>query len=255
MILARLDLGEADRIFTIFTRNRGKMRVIAKGVRRPSSKLGQHLEFFNLCELMLATGRELDVVTGAETLERFDKPREDLDVYAHASYLTELLLQMTEDGDESPPTFDLLLRSLRLLCEGIDPFLVTRNFELTLCKILGFNPELYKCVSCSDAIGPVVNALSPHLGGMLCPKCFSADHGSVRLSVNAQKFIRTLDRQGQAEAIKLRLDPTTANEVEQALHQYARNHARRDLSSLKVLRSIHEGLPAGTYDAAYNSTK
>ena len=90
---------------------------------------------------------------------------------------------------------------------------------------------------------------------MLCPKCFSADHGSVRLSVNAQKFIRTLDRHGQAEAIKLRLDPTTANEVERALHQYARNHARRDLSSLKVLRSIHEGLPAGTYDAAYNSTK
>jgi DNA repair protein RecO (recombination protein O) len=255
MILARMDFGEADRIFTILTRNRGKMRVIAKGVRRPGSRLGRNLEFFNLCELMLATGRELDVVAGAETLERFDQPRENLDIYAHASYLTEMLLQMTEDGDESPQTFDLLLRSLRLLCEGIEPFLVTRNFELSLCRILGFNPELYRCISCSEPIQAVPNALSPHLGGMLCPKCLSADHGSVRLSVNAQKFIRTLDRGGLAEAIKLRLDTTTANEVERALHQYARNHARRDLSSLKVLRSIHEGLPAGSYDEVYKSTK
>ena len=244
-----MDFGEADRILTILTRARGKIRVIAKGVRRPGSRLGQHLEYFNLCQLMLATGRELDVVAGAETLERFDRPREDLDTYAHASYLTELLLQMIEDGEESPPTFELLLRSLRLLCEGIDPFLVDRNFELSLCRILGFNPELYQCVGCSAKIEPVVNALSPQLGGMLCPKCRSADHGSARVSINAQKFIRTLDRSGIAEAFKLRIDPVTANEVERALSQYARVHARRDLSSLKVLRAIHEGLPAGSYDA------
>ncbi len=255
IVLARLDLGEADRIFTILTRNRGKMRVIAKGVRRPGSRLGRNLEFFNLCELMLATGRELDVVAGAETLERFDRPREDLDIYGHASYLTEMLLQMTEDGEASPETFDLLLQSLRLLCEGIDPNLITRNFSLTLCRLLGFNPELHRCVSCSNPIEPVVNALSPSLGGMLCPVCFSTDHGSIRLSVNAQKFIRTLQRSGLAEAIKLRLDSATANDVDRALQQYARHHARRDLSSLKVLRSIHEGLPAGGYDSAYKSTK
>lgn len=249
IVLARLDLGEADRIFTILSRNRGKMRVIAKGVRRPNSRMGRHLEFFNRCELMLATGRELNVVTSAETVERFDQPRENLSMYGHASYLAELLLQTTEDGDESPHAFDLLLSSLRLICEGIDPFLVVRNFELSLCRQLGFNPELYRCVSCSTEIGPVPNALSPQLGGMLCPNCVSADHHAARLSVNAQKFIRMLDRQGLAEAIKLRLDSPTAGEVERALQQYARIHARRDLGSLKVMQSIREGLPPESYDA------
>lgn len=255
IVLARMDLGEADRIFTVFTRGRGKMRVIAKGVRRPGSRTGRHLEYFNRCELMLATGRELDVVTSAESVERFDQARDNLVAYGHASYLAELLLQMTEDGDASPAAYDLLLGSLRLLSEGIDPFLVVRNFELSLCRILGFHPELYRCVGCSTEIGPVSNALSPQLGGMLCPACASGDLQAARLSVNAQKFIRVLDRQGLAEAIKLRLDPTTAGEIERALQQYARNHARRDLSSLNVMRSIREGLPTESYDAFYRSTK
>lgn len=255
IVLARMDLGEADRIFTIFTRNRGKMRVIAKGVRRPGSRMGRHLEYFNRCELMLAAGRELEVVTSAESVERFDQARDNLVAYGHASYLAELLLLMTEDGDGNPPIYDLLLGSLRLLGEGIDPFLVARNFELSLCRLLGFQPELYRCVGCDSEIDPVVNALSPQLGGMLCPACASSELQAARLSVNAQKFIRTLDRQGLAEAIKLRLDRVTAGEVERAMQQYARNHARRDLSSLGVMRSIREGLPSESYDAFYKSTK
>lgn len=249
IILGRLDLGEADRIFTILTRRRGKMRVIAKGVRKPVSRMGRHLEYFNRCELMLATGRELDVVTSAETVERFDQPRDDLAIYGLASYFAELVEQMTEDGDDSPQPFDLLLSSLRLLCEGIDGFQVARNFELALCRILGFNPELYRCVHCDAAIEPVVNALSPQLGGMLCPNCALVDHHAARLSVNAQKYIRTLDRSGLAEAIKFRIDSVTAGEVERALSQYARHHARRDLASLRVIRSIREGLPADAYRA------
>lgn len=250
-----MDLGEADRIFTILTRNRGKMRVIAKGVRRPGSRSGRHLEYFNRCELMLATGRELDVVTSAESVERFDRARDNLVAYGSASYLADLLLQLTEDGDASPAAYDLLQGSLALLSEGIDPFSVTRHFELSLCRILGFQPELYRCVGCSTEIGPVANALSAQLGGMLCPACASQDLGAVRLSVNAQKFIRLLDRQGLAEAIKLRLDPVTASEIERALQLYARNHARREFASLGVMRSIREGLPAESYDSFYKSTK
>lgn len=187
---------------------------------------------------MLAGGRDLDVVAGAETLERFDKPRASLDLYGDASYLAELLLLLTEDGEETPAIIDLLLR---LLCEGIDPFLVARNCELSLCELLGFAPRLQAYVSCQAAIEPAVNSPRPKLGGMLCPNCRSAGRHAVRLSVNAQKFLRVLSREGRAGAIKLRLDPATVGEVERALP--------------KVMRSIREGLPSGGNGVAYNSTK
>ena len=81
IVLGRMDLGEADRILTLYSRQHGKLRVIAKGARRPLSRLGPHLEYFSRSQLMLARGRELDVVTGAETQDAHLAIRGDLDLY------------------------------------------------------------------------------------------------------------------------------------------------------------------------------
>lgn len=244
IVLSRMEFGEADRILTIFTPRHGKLRVIAKGVRRPTSKLGPHLEYFTHSQLMMAKGRDLDVVTGAETLDAFLPIRSNLDALGHASHLAELLNRLTEERQENVRAFDLLVRSLRLLAEGVDPFAVTRHYEMALLGLVGFRPELYRCVHCSTEIQPAPNALSVRLGGLLCPSCRAADIAARQLSINAQKYLRTLDRAGLGGAIALRIDGSLAAEIEGALTAYIRHVTERDLSSLRVWRAMQEAAPA-----------
>ncbi len=240
IVLGRMDYREADRIITVYTPHRGKFRVIAKGARRPLSRLGPHLEYFARCRLMLAKGRELDTVTGAETVDAHHGLRTDLDAFGHASHLAEILNRLTEDRQENEAVYDLLANSLRVLAEGIDPFAVARHYELVLLALLGYKPVLYRCVACDSELAAVPNAISSRLGGMLCPRCRTADAGSRLLSVNAQKYLRTLDRHGLPGAARLPLDPGLRAELEGALGDYLRHLAERDLASLKVWRSLRE---------------
>ena len=241
IILGRFDYGEADRILTVYTPHRGKFRVIAKGVRRPLSRLGPHLEYFTRCRLMLAKGRELDTVTGAETIDPHLGLRADLDAFGHASHLAEVLNRLTQDRQENEAAYDLLASSMRLLADGVDPFAVTRHYELALLVLLGYKPELYRCVACEADLSALPNAFSSRLGGALCPLCRTADAGSRLLSVNAQKYLRTLDRNGLAAAAKLPADGGLRAEVEGMLGDFLRHFAERDLASLRVWRSLRDG--------------
>jgi DNA repair protein RecO (recombination protein O) len=243
IVLSRMDFGEADRILTVFTPRHGKLRIIAKGVRRPMSKIGPHLEYFTRSQLMMAKGRDLDLVTGAETLDPFLPIRTNLDALGHASHMAELLNRLTEDRQENARAYDLLVNSLRLLADGVDPFAVTRHYEMALLGLAGYRPELYQCVQCTSEIQAIPNAFSVRLGGMLCAACRGSDVASRQLSVNAQKYLRTLDRSGLTGAIALRLDESLAAEIEGALAAYIRHVAERDLSSLRVWRALQEPAP------------
>ncbi len=241
IVLARNDFGEADRILTVFTPQLGKLRLIAKGVRRPTSRLGPHLEYFTRCQLMLAKGRDLDVVTGAETVDPHLAIRSDIDAYGHASHLVELVNRLTQEGQENYRAYDLLTKSLRLLSDGVDAFAVTRHYELLLLTTLGYRPELYRCVVCDTEVQAEINSLSPRLGGMICPRCRSADVSARPLSVNAQKYLRLLNRGKLADAVALHVEPSLAAEIEGAIGAYIRQVAERDLSSLRVWHAIRDG--------------
>jgi DNA repair protein RecO (recombination protein O) len=238
IVLGRMDFREADRIVTLYTPRRGKFRVVAKGVRRPLSRLGPHLEYFGRSQLMLAKGRELDTVTGAETIDAHFGLRDSLDALGHASHLVEILNRLTQDRQENEAVYDLLASSLRLLADGIDPFAVTRHYELALLTLLGYKPELYRCTGCESELLAVPNAFSARLGGSLCPLCRTTDAGTRTLSVNAQKYLRLLDRQGLAAVAKLRVDEGLRAELEAVVADYLRHLTERDLSSLRVWRAL-----------------
>jgi DNA repair protein RecO (recombination protein O) len=197
---------------------------------------------------MLARGRELDVVTSAETVDGHIALRSNLDALGHASHMAELMNRLTEDRQEQEAAFDLLAQSLRLLCDGLDPSIVTRHYELALTKLLGYRPELYSCVGCQRKIEQEPNALSPRLGGLLCQNCLGLDAGARMLSVNAQKLLRVLDRDGLAAALRLRLNDDLKHEVEFALGPYLRHIAERDLTSLQIWRQLRDFQPAPSSD-------
>lgn len=238
IVLHRMDYGEADRIVTVYTPGRGKFRIIAKGARKPLSRLGPHLDYFMRCRLLLAKGRELDVVSDAATIDAHEAIRTDLDAFGHASHLVEVLARLTEDRQENEAAFDLLASSLRLLADGVDPWLVTRHYEWGMLALLGHRPEVYRCVSCGSELQAVANAWSSRMGGTLCPLCRGADAASRPLSLNAQKVVRLLDRQGLAAAARVGIADDLRLVIESAFGEYLRLLAERDLSSLRVNRAM-----------------
>ena len=242
IVLGRMNLGEADWILTLFTPNYGKLRVIAKGARKAKSRLGPSLEVFCRSQINLTRGRDLDVVTSAATLDGHMELRQDLDVLGHASHMAELLTRMTEDREEHRALYDLLRASLRLLADGVDPFAVTRHYEFALLTGLGYRPELYRCLSCDRPLEAETNTFTISGGGLLCPRCRATDPRARAVSLNAQKYLRELDRNGLSNLIRLRVPDETRHDVEALLGVYLRSLIERDLRSLDVLRQIDRSL-------------
>lgn len=241
IVLSRVDFGEADRVVTVYSRQHGKLRVVAKGARRPLSRLGPHLEYFCRSQLLLAKGRDLDVVTGAETVNAHLALRTDLDGYGHASHMVELVSRLTEERQENVVVFDLLAGSLQLLAEGVDPYHVTRHFELALLNHLGYRPELLKCVECREPLTQASHPFMAELGGFLCERCQPRGVALRHISIGAQKYLRAVERGGLGAIVGLQLDSALRGEIERLLSDYLRHISERDLSSLRVWRELGGG--------------
>src|SRR3954470_12490508 len=132
VIIRRSNLGEADKILTIFTPNFGKLRVVAKGVRKVSSRLAGHVELFTRSQMLLARGRNLDIVTQSQLVDAYRPLHDDLSRLAHASYTAELLDRLTPDDQELYPVYKLAVETLQLLSTDSHPDRVLRWFELQL---------------------------------------------------------------------------------------------------------------------------
>lgn len=134
-------IGEADKIVTLFSRQHGKIRAIAKGARRPTSKFGGRLEIFTYNQLLLATAKTLDIISQCETIESFYRLREGKEKLNAGVYMLRLVDMVTEDRQKNVELFDLLLDSLFALQESKDANMVSRAFEVRLCDIEGFLPS------------------------------------------------------------------------------------------------------------------
>ena len=152
IVLRRKDFGEADRMLTLFTPERGKLRVVAKGIRKPRSRKAGHLELFTCSRLLLAKGRDLDVITQAETVNAYRPLREDLLRGAYAAYAVELLDRFMPDEQENSELYALLRGALGWICVSPNLALTARYYELQLLSLAGFQPELRQCVAGGEKI-------------------------------------------------------------------------------------------------------
>jgi len=248
IVLSRRDYGEADRILTLYTRSEGKVGAIAKGVRRIASRKAGHLELFTHAELLMAQGRSLDVVTQAETREPFRALRDDLVRMAYACHVAELLDRAVDEGEASPPTFELLRDTLAGLCEASDPSLVVRAFDLRLLGLLGYRPQLFACVRCGAELGPEGNAYAAQEGGVLCPACRGAAPDAEALDGATFRVLRFLQTRPVREATRLTVSPATRATLERLMHATLRHHLERQLRSVDFLQRLRQ--VAGDLDLA-----
>jgi len=241
VILKRMDLGEADRIVTLFSRDEGKIRAVAKGVRRTTSRSAGHLEPFTLSDVQLAVGRELDVISQVDTLESFRTIREDLELSTHAYYLAEVVDLLTEDRQENRAVFDILIQSLESLTRSCDTRLVLVSFHVILLDALGYRPELRECVTCRTAIEPDRNHFSAVLGGVICPTCGPAEPTARAIGTSALKLLRFVQlTQGQRT---VSVPQPVCREAEALLRDYAEHIVERRLRTPALMARIQEAAP------------
>ena len=240
IVLKRINLGEADSIITLYTPNLGKIRAVAKGVRRPKSKLGGHLDLLTQSALLLAQGRNLDIITQSQTIESFLPLKSDLKHISCALYLAELVDQFTAEQVENHPIYELLHTNLLWLCRTRNCELVLRHFELQLLRHLGYQPELYQCLGCKSPLAPQRNLFSASSGGALCPDCGRNEPAVRPISVDALKVMRFLISSDHASAGRLRISRDLSQEVEQLIRWYIRYLLEREVKSLEFLDHLQE---------------
>ena len=183
VVLRTHKLGEADRIITLLSRRHGKVRAVARGVRRTSSKFGARLEPFSHVDLQFATGRSLDVVTQVESLDAFGEPlAASYPAYTAGQVMLETADRLVvEEREPATQHFVLLVGALRTLNRGTadgarPPMMILDSYLLRALAVAGYAPSFVDCARCG-LVGPH-RAFSPAAGGAVCERCRPA--GSAR---------------------------------------------------------------------------
>jgi DNA repair protein RecO (recombination protein O) len=237
--LKRMDYGEADRILTLFTPRAGKLRAIAKGVRRPTSRMAGHIELFAHSQLVLARGRDLDVVTQASTVTPLREVRDDLVRSSYAFHLAELVDAFLEDRDPHPDVFALLVDALSTIArDEIPADLVARHFEVRLLAILGFGPELTSCLACRADIRAETNWYSVPSGGVYCPSCGGHEPSAGPIDVRVLKMLRHLQRTATPGTLRVRVPDGVRGDLERLIRRQIEFVLERKLRASDFVRRV-----------------
>ncbi|MFL5777417.1 MAG: DNA repair protein RecO [Chloroflexota bacterium] len=241
IVLSRFDLGEADRVLTLITPTGGKLKAIAKGIRRPTSRLGGSLEPFAELKVALARGRTFDVVTEVRVGHAWLNLRDSLESAATAWYLAELADRSLEERHAAEPLYALLRRAYELLDAGMAPGRVARWYEMHLLDELGQRPEVDRCVECDrvlEADGRF--RWVPSLGGVVCERCPGPSHDRSELTLEGLKLLKAYQRLDVAALAALRLAAVVEREVETALRDFTRFALEREARSLAFLDEVRQ---------------
>jgi DNA repair protein RecO (recombination protein O) len=228
IVLKTIKLGEADRIVTLFTRGQGKVRAVAKGIRKTKSRFGARLEPFTRVDLMIYRGRNLDTITSADIITSFDRVRTEYPSLVSAAALAELVEKVTPDRERAFSTYALLLAGLHALADGKGSTVVPA-FLVKLLSVSGYHPQLHVCAGCGRRDG--LGGFSPAMGGAVCRTCWGEDRDAIRMEPARLQLVSSL----LASEFGVPADRDAVSEVTQALRLYAAYHLERPLRSLHLL--------------------
>jgi DNA repair protein RecO (recombination protein O) len=242
IVIKKIKLGEADRILTIFTSDYGKIEAVAKGVRRPRSKMAGHLELLTYSKLRLTRGRNLDTVIGTQTIDSLMALKNDLWLTTYGLYVSELINQFTADHVPNPSLFKLFLETLSRLGEANNSELTLRYFELHLFDNSGYRPQLQECVSCRAELKPEVNAFCSSSGGILCPACKFEHPDSFPISIDALKVLRLFQKSTFEVVQRLKASSELSQELKGVLGHYIRYILEREVKSGTWLDTLRDNV-------------
>lgn len=244
IVLRRIDYGEADRLLTLLTPERGKMRVLAKGARKITSRKAGHIELFTQTQVLLARGRTFDIVTQAELIDPYRVLREEVSKGGQAHYLCELAEQFAPEDSDASALYDLLANGLTWLCSSRDALLTARFFEMRLLSLEGYRPELFKCSRTGEMLeidrDPAVEraAFSPQEGGTLMSAAAMLARDAFFINRSALMLLRALQTRPFEEINALSVTRDAHDGIERAMQAYISYVIERRPRSPALIRQM-----------------
>ncbi len=232
VVLRSVKLGEADKIVTVMTQGAGKVRAVAKGIRKTTSRFGARLEPFTHVSLMLYRGRgQLDTVTQADIIASHRNLRDHLGLFAAGETMLEETDNVAQEHERNVRLFLLLLSGLRALdARPADPVSVAESFLLKLLSLSGFHPSLTACAVCG---APDPTLFASGQGGAVCANCAEHDAGSA--SCEALRMLAELAEADLMGAGDIHPDEQVRREGRALLYGFAEYHLERRIKSLPLL--------------------
>lgn len=188
IVLKARAYGESNKIVSLMTREAGKISAMARGAKKPSSRLASVTQPFTYGMFMVQRHTGMGTMQQGEHLNSMRHIREDIMATAYASYIVELLDRLVEEGRPEPYAFDVLLQALQAIEEGYDPEAICLFVEWKMLPYTGVQPILHSCAACAAVDGEF--AFSFTQGGFLCHRCFHLDQYLIRLTPKQLKLIR-----------------------------------------------------------------
>lgn len=238
IVVRRTNFDETDRIISLYTKERGKLACIAKGARKPISRLSGPTEVLTCGKYQLAAGRNLDIISQVDVRHSFPRIHSDLSRVANAAYICEMVDKMTEDGEPNPEIFDLLLSSLYLLERENDPEKILHMFQLQFMGLLGYEPELEACLRCRGEVSSPIVLFSPSMGGVVCRQCAPVPKDAIGLPLQTVGIMRILSIANAPEVERLKVTRTAMNGIAKAMRWYVRYRSERELKSAAFLETL-----------------
>lgn len=239
IVLRHADWGEADRLLTLYTREQGMVRALAKGARKVTSRKAGHLQPFTHITVQLAKGRDLLIVTQVETVNAFLPLHDDLVKTSYAAYVVELLLRFSYENESANPSiFRVLLETLDRLEKEAEAWLPVRYYEMRLLDAVGFRPQLFECANCEREILAEDQFFSSTAGGVICPRCGQGLPNLTRISLEALKYLRHFQRSSYKDASHARPSLEVQKEAEVLMQGYFTYLLERELNTPGFLKKV-----------------
>ncbi|MFD1425682.1 DNA repair protein RecO (recombination protein O) [Kroppenstedtia sanguinis] len=233
IVIRTRDYGESHKVVILFTKEQGKYAVMARGAKKPKSRLAAVTQPFTSGEYLCYAGSGMATLSQGDILASRHLLRSDLLRASYAAYWTEFLDKLKEEKEPDPPIYIWLERVLDLLEEGVDPEILSRIFELKVLESAGYRPRLQGCVYCGGTDLPV--KFSVRQGGFLCPNCSLRDPEALSLSPATARILRTLAGISPYRLGQIRVKEETRRQLERILRSFIDEYIDLPLRSRSFL--------------------
>jgi len=240
IVLGQHSFGEADKVVTLYTKEFGKLKAVARGVRRIKSKFGSSMELFSHNQLMLHMPRKRDLylITGSNIIRTHKELRENLDSFITASCVAELVDKLTEPEEPNRHLFSLILETFRQIPKQ-DRDIIIAIFVTKFLVNAGYKLNLEKCVLCETPISLTEQKkLSIQHGGILCPKCQSRDVQAIDVTALAVNYLKNFEIVNLAKVEKIDIDASVKKELKRMVDFYLSYHLHSRLKTEEFMEKL-----------------
>lgn len=238
IVIKEVHTEEADKIITIYAKDKGKISAYAKGARRPRSRLIAGTQLFCYSEFILFTGREIYNISSCELIEPFYGIRDDMNKLTYAAYILSLVEDVLQENQSLNKVLKLFLNALYLLSDSDkSPELIARIFELRFISILGYTPVIGTCVSCNNQC--TGELFSYKLGGSICQHCSNKDMSCISISAGTVKALEHIIKSSKNELFSFGVSPMVLKELEIVNRNYLKDKLEKDYNKLDFLKKFN----------------